>query len=333
MGCDNDRMRRATWILGLTILIAATRAEARLVNPAPPHRKSHIEESIQVGELIRTYRLYIPSSYDGTTQWPLVIALHGGGGNGRNMEAFTVGGFNDLAETEHFLVAYPDAVKFRFAQQVWNDGREVAKYPAHRTHVDDVEFLSALIDHLVATRRIDPHRVYATGPSNGGIMTNLLGCELSDKLAAIAPVIGSIAAPVAPRCAPARPLAVLMINSTTDPLVPWKGGDVRFLIERLGKVISVPDTVKFWVTHDGCTNAPMTEWLPDRDPWDGTRVRRERYAGCRDGAEVVLYAVEGGGHAWPGAYQYATPAIVGKTSYDLNACQVIWDFFKRHTRQ
>ncbi len=90
-------------------------------------------------------------------------------------------------------MAYPNAVKFRFAQQVWNNGREVAKYPAHRKHVDDVGFLSALIDHLVATRHIDPHRVYATGPSNGGIMADLLGCELSDKLAAITPVIGFIA--------------------------------------------------------------------------------------------------------------------------------------------
>lgn len=306
--------------------------DAKLITRAPAHLMSHEQGAITVGGRERTYRLYVPKARPEAGTVPLVIVLHGGGGSGHNVEAFTVGGFNKLAESEGFLVAYPDAVKFRGANRNWNDGRNVQEYPAQRNHVDDVGFLSALIDHLVATRHADPTRVYVTGPSNGGIMSLRLGCELSGKLAAIAPVIGALAEPLATTCARAGPLPVLMINGTTDPIVPWEGGYVHFGRQRLGRVLSVHDTVKLWVERNSCKPVPEVAQLPHRDSSDVTRVRQEIYRDCQEGTEVILYAIDGGGHTWPGGYQYATEAIVGKTSYEIDGCEVIWEFFTRHRR-
>lgn len=282
---------------------------------------------------MRTYRLYVPKVFSKVKRAPLIVALHGGGGSGRNMEAFTVGRFNELAEREGFLVAYPDAVKFPLAKRNWNDGRGVSSYPAQRNNVDDVGFIRALIDKLIAEYNVDPRRVYVTGPSNGGIMTLRLGCELADKLSAIAPVIGSLAVPLAPVCRPARGLPMLMINGTDDPMVPWEGGHLRILnSQRYGEVISVPETVSFWAKRDGCAPTPEVSRFPDLDPNDGTTVRREIYSSCRENTEVILYAVEGGGHTWPGGYQYASTALVGLTSQDFKAADIIWEFFKRHAK-
>jgi polyhydroxybutyrate depolymerase len=123
---------------------------------------------------------------------------------------------------------------------------------------------------------------------------------------------------------------VLIINGTEDPLVPYEGGDVSFLSIKRGKVISVEDTVKFWVTHDGCPAAPQMEQLPHLNPNDSTSTTVERYTGCRDGTEVVLYKVNGGGHTWPGGVQYMSEKFIGKTSRDFSATETIWQFFKLH---
>lgn len=327
-------MRKRPFLAAVAIfcLLRNDSAQARLISAAPPHLTSSVTGRLKAGGLLRTYRLYVPKAFNKSKPVPLIIALHGGGGSGENMEAFTVGRFNELAEQEGFLVVYPDAVKYRLAKRNWNDGRGILRYPAQRDNVDDVGFIRALIDKLIAEYNVDPHRVYATGPSNGGIMTLRLGCELSDKLAAIAPVIGSIAEPLAATCRPTHALPMLMINGTDDPLISWEGGYVHFLKQQLGKVVSVADTVNFWVKRDGCALPPEVSRLPDLDPDDGTRIRREIYPSCQEGLAVILYAVEGGGHTWPGAYQYASPSLVGLTSQDINACDVIWGFFKRHAR-
>jgi polyhydroxybutyrate depolymerase len=130
--------------------------------------------------------------------------------------------------------------------------------------------------------------------------------------------------------APLRAVSVLIINGTDDPLVPWAGGDVHLGPLELGQVLSVADTVKFWVSNNKCASLPLVTQLPDKDPSDGTTVRKETYGGCEDGAEVVLYAVEGGGHTWPGGLQYSPESIIGRTSRDFDASEVIWQFFKEH---
>jgi polyhydroxybutyrate depolymerase len=257
----------------------------------------------------------------------LVLALHGGGGTDARMVQLTGGGFNTLADRDGFLVAYPDGL-----EKHWNDGRAGVSWRAHRDGVDDVGFLAALIARLAGEWPVDARRVYVTGASNGGMMAIRLGCELADKIAAIAPVIGAMPAALAPRCAPSAPLSVLFMNGVQDPLVPWQGGEVRLGRKNFGTVLSVAESVKFWATHNRCAVAPVVTDQPDRDPRDGTRVRREFYESCRDGTEVVLYAIEGGGHTWPGGYQYRPERVIGKGSRDIDGAEAIWNFFRRQAK-
>ena len=284
--------------------------------------KHDYSASIVSGGLERTYSVHICSSYDRSRPTPLVIVLHGGGGTGQGMPKLS--GFNAVADKENFIIAYPDGF-----EKHWNDGRGI-QWQSHIENTDDVGFISALIDHLSDELNIDARRVYVTGVSNGGMMSHRLGCELAQKIAAISPVVSNIPVNMAPVWSPPRPVPVLIINGTDDPLVPWDGGDIHFGKTKLGEVLSVADTVKFWVEKDQCSSSPVITQLPDKDPADGTTVRKEVYGGCEDGAEVVLYAIEGGGHTWPGGLQYLPESVIGKTSREFNASEVIWQFFKAH---
>jgi len=274
---------------------------------------------------MRTYLVHIPPSYNEGNLTPLVIALHGGGGDGKRAEKFTL--MSQQSDKDGFILVYPDAIEGH-----WNDGRGVNKYRSHREDIDDVGFISVLIDVLAEDYNIDMKRVYVTGSSNGGLMSNRLACELTDRITAIAPVIGSIAENIAARCPPTRPIPVLMINGTNDPMVPWEGQYVRFGRKNLGKILSIPDTVNFWVSHNGCSPMPEITWESDIDPEDGTRVRKIVYGKCKDGVEVVLYEIQGGGHTWPRSPRYLPKFIFGKTSQDIDANQTIWRFFKKFRR-
>jgi polyhydroxybutyrate depolymerase len=281
--------------------------------------------SIIFAGLERTYHIHIPASYDKANPIPLLLVLHGGGGTGERMVKLTQGGFNKLSDKESFIVVYPDGI-----EKNWNDGRENVKYRAHREKIDDVGFVSGLIDHLAKQYNVDMKRVYATGISNGAMMSFRLGCELSEKIAAIAPVAGSMPENMPSQCSPSRPISVLMISNTDDRLVPWEGGDIRFGRKTFGRALSVQETVEYWVNHNQCSSSPSISMEADRDPKDGTRMRKELYNQCRESSEVVLYAIEGGGHTWPGGDQYLPRWIIGKTNRDIDAKEVIWDFFKRH---
>lgn len=277
------------------------------------------------GGLERTYRIHVPAARDGGRSVPLLIALHGGGGTGEKMERLALGGLTALAERAGFVVVYPDGI-----EKHWNDGRAKVKYRAHREKIDDVGFIAALIDRLAQEHGIDRQRVYVTGISNGGMMSNRLACELADKIAGIAPVAANMPADLVSMCAPSRPISVLMMGGVDDPMMPWAGGEAHFLRRKFGQVLSAMDTIKFWAAHNRCSAAPTVAWEADADREDGTRVRKETYHGCRDGVEVVLYAIEGGGHTWPGGYQYLPKMVVGKTSRDMDANEVIWRFFGKH---
>ena len=254
---------------------------------------------------------------------PLVVALHGGGGNGQKMA--TLSRLSLLADQNGFIVAYPEAV-----ERHWNDGRGLSQYRSQRENIDDVGFISGMIDAIAGDYNLDEGRVYVTGASNGAMMSLRLGCELADKIMALAPVIGSMPENLVSECSPARPVPLLMINGSDDPLVPWEGGYVHFFRKKLGKIISVPQTIEFWVARNGCSPDPQITIAPDTDPEDGTRVQKSVYGQCADGADVVLYEIKGGGHTWPGGYQYLPELLIGKTNRDLDASRAIWDFFQRY---
>lgn len=279
-------------------------------------------ESIMSSGLKRTYFIHIPPSSNESQPRPLVILLHGAGGTGKGMVKLTKGGLNTLSDQDGFIVVYPDGIEKR-----WNDGREGSRNKANDQNVDDVRFISDLIDKLTEQFNIDPHRVYVSGMSNGAMMSYRLAVELSEKIAAIAPVVGNM--PVGLSGVPKRPMSVLIINGLKDPLIPWEGGYVHFRKFKQGKVLSTAETVEFWVKHNQCSPAPFTTYEPDKDPNDGTLVRKEIYGSGLEGTEVILYAVEGGGHTWPGGLQYLPERTIGKTSRDINANEIIWNFFKK----
>lgn len=285
-----------------------------------------VSKSLIHDEIIRTYHVHVPPIFKQNELLPLVIALHGGGGSGVRMTRFH--NFTEQADRNHFIVVFPDGI-----EKNWNDGRGVAKYRAQRENIDDVGFISELIDILIEDYPVDRRRVYVTGASNGGLMTNRLGCELSQKITAIAPVIASMAENIISQCSPTRPMPVLIMNGTEDKLVPWQGGYVRFRRQRLGKILSIPKTVHLWVEKNECASAPDITWEADKDPNDGTRIRKAVYDQCRNGVQVVLYEVQGGGHTWPGGRQYLPEFIIGKTSRDLDGMEVIWNFFKQYRKQ
>jgi polyhydroxybutyrate depolymerase len=278
--------------------------------------------SITVDGLARTYWLHLPPARTSVGPLPLVLAFHGAGGQGPSMAGLT--GFNALADQHGFVVAYPDGI-----DRHWNDGRP-GNRPGPGAQYDDVAFVRALIDHLAATLPIDRARVYATGMSNGAIFSQRLACDLPDQIAAIGAVTGSLAEALEPACTPSRPVPVLMIMGEADPFVPWNGGVVKGL--GYGPVLSVPDTIAHWVAHNGCDATPTITQEPDRAPNDGTTVRRESYTNCHTGADVTLYAVVNGGHTWPGGVQYLPESTIGKTSRDIDATTIIWDFFAAHPR-
>jgi polyhydroxybutyrate depolymerase len=281
-------------------------------NPGPAPRD--YTRSLQFDGLMRTCYVHLPPGYDGSRAVPLVLALHGMGGDGAGMARLTH--FNTVADQGGFIVVYPDGLKRR-----WSFG----KFPL-LGGIDDVGFIGALVMVLSGDLRIDPARIYALGMSNGGGLIDLLACQRADLFAAVVVVAATISSFLTHLCRPARAVSVLMIHGTDDPLVPFAGGGRRRQL-----LLSAPATAQHWARMAGCAPTPTVTYLPDRAN-DGTRVRREVYSGGPDGAEVVLYVIEGGGHTWPGGIPYLPERIIGRTSRQMDASQVIWEFFQRHPK-
>ncbi|MGA9532975.1 MAG: alpha/beta fold hydrolase [Anaerolineales bacterium] len=294
-----------------------------------PSRSETADGDLVAGSMMfdgreRTYQLFEPPRVAAEQSVPLVLLLHGGGGSGAQMCGLK-GTVAEAARAGGALVACPDGVEGH-----WNDGRRIDDYTAHSEDVDDVGFLLALGAELEQSQHIDPDRIYVSGVSNGGMMALRMACEASDRIAAVAAIIANLPADL--ECMPSSPMSVLLINGTEDPLMPWAGGEIRFLRRRLGLVLSTNATVGLWVGVDDCSPEATVEALPDSDPDDGTRVRSDRFVGCDRGTEVRLYTVQGGGHALPGGEQYAPRALIGRVSHDLNAGEAVWEFFQSGTR-
>lgn len=282
-----------------------------------------VTETLEHDEIAREYLLYVPTAKPAPEERrPLLLVLHGGGGTARAMVHLTYGRFNQLADEHGFYVVYPQGI-----DKSWNDGRPDVDTAAHARGIDDVGFLESLIDHVQASYPIDPQRVFSTGISNGGLMSLRLGCALPYRIRAIAPVTASLPPSVRDACRTDGAVGLALINGTDDPLVPYDGGQIRVFGKNRGTVLSTQETISFWVSRNRCDRSVnVQEWVGVvRD--DGTRVRRIGYSGCRDGADVVLFRVDGGGHTWPGGHQYLGEWLVGRTSRDINACDEIWSFF------
>ncbi|MCB9551762.1 MAG: esterase [Myxococcales bacterium] len=280
------------------------------------------------GGQTRAWHLYRPPSAGAGA--PLVVALHGGGGRGAGFDDMTRGQITRAAAKRGWVVVFPEGV-----EKGWNDGRApVSGRDRRRAGVDDVGFITALVEAAAAEHGIDRGRVYVMGISNGGFMAQRYAIEASDRVAAIAAVTAQVAVAWRDR-APSRPVPVLLMNGTKDPLVPYGGGQVMVFGEARGEVLSTAESVAWWARHDGCApaaggtvGAAAVETVADGDPEDGTRTVVERVDGCAGGSAVVLYRVEGGGHGWPGGEQYLPERVIGRVSGDFDAAEVIFGWFE-----
>lgn len=288
-------------------------------------------EVLKHDKLARRYAIFRPSSND---KVPLVLALHGGGGSALAMTRHSDGTLEKLAKEDQFLLVYPEGVKGQ-----WNDLREYPRSFAHRTRIDDIGFLTSLIEHLVEKEKADPKRVYVMGVSNGGMMAQYLAIKQSDKIAAACSIASSIPKNLYDQHLPTEPVAMMLINGTADPIVPWKGGMVSYKGSKNGRVLSVEQTIEFWVDINECSKTAIHEKLKKNDSSDPTRIERLIYRAQGD-KEVILYKVVGGGHHWPGNDTRKSRTLaafvdrrIGPLSRELDASLITWEFFKRHSKQ
>jgi polyhydroxybutyrate depolymerase len=270
----------------------------------------------------RGFIVYLPKGYNNAGRMPLIFVIHGGSGTPEGM--INIANFKPVADRDKVVLVYPAGI-----QNNWNDGRPTTP---NQLGINDVSFFNQLCDYMITNYSVDGTKIYATGISNGGFMSSRLGCELSNRIAAIAVDAATIeATTIAPNCNPSRPVSAIYIHGTVDPLVPFTGGQMTAGGTAGGTVLSHFQAIDKWITINGCNATPAITDLPDIAN-DGTTIKQRVYSGGTNGSEVVSYVVLNGGHTWPQGYQYLNEVIIGKTSQDMNACEVIWTFFKRFSR-
>jgi polyhydroxybutyrate depolymerase len=256
----------------------------------------------------RDYLLYVPKSYDRTRPTPLVISMHGAGLWGAAQRETSQ--WNNLADKRGFIVVYPSGIGGK-GVRIWRaePGPGLMK---------DVRFISELIDTLKASYNIDSTRIYANGLSNGGGMSFVLSCTLSDRIAAVGMVAAAQTLPWT-WCTDARAVPMIAFHGTADPEVPYNGGS-SWVSPR--PFPSTPRWAANWARRNGCGDNPVESTV-------AADVTRRTYTNCADDAAVVLYTIQGGGHTWPGG----TPLpkwFVGPTTRSIDATSLMWSFFGEH---
>ena len=294
---------------------------------AGPSARAFESGSIDSGGLARSYAIEVPERSGSVERMPLVIVLHGAGGQGTTaMRSYR---WDATAKRGGFIAVAPDAAPafldrpadFRTNPRYWNDGS--GRGPAGHLRVDDVAFLAQLIDVLAARYPIDRGRVYATGFSSGASMTHRLGIELSDRLAAIAPVAGKAWVLTSPK----RTLPVLFLVGESDPLTPLNGGPVKLPWGGEQTYPPARELPEAWASLDHCQAPSAIE-----QPLAQMTLRAWRV--CADGAEVLFYTVAGLGHEWAGGAGRLLPeAMTGPYSDAVDTTELIWKFFRRHRRK
>jgi len=269
------------------------------------------DEEVRLGEARSEYQLYLPTSPRRPA--PVVIALHRFTEDGRIMARLT--GLNEVADREGFLVVYPNGSGRRF--EAWEGGGR-----------DDVALVLAILEDVARRVPIDRSRVYVTGASNGGFLTHRLACLEPAVFAAAAPVMALMPRELSEIVPDGDPVPMLIVHGDEDRIVPAKGSNL-FLSGRRS-ALSLRETIDYWVRRNGCRPGAVTTELRDRDPDDRTRVVLHRYPGP---VETLYCEVVGGGHTWPGGDEPGPAFIVGRTSRDVSATELIWDFFARHRRR
>jgi polyhydroxybutyrate depolymerase len=293
------------------VLPTATTTTPRTVNVQP----GDYEQSLTFGGRERRYLLHLPPGIGRAQPLPLVIVLHGGGNTPEMAEKMS--GMSSKANSAGFIVAYPQGTTTPNTElYTWNAGN-CCGY-ALDNNVDDVGFIRALIEKLQAEYNVDSQRVFVNGISNGGMMAYRLGCELSDKIAAIAPIAGALNVD----CKPSQPVSVVAFHGTNDEHVLYEGGEPITKADPHPRVDnSVAYAMTFWSQRDGCAATPARE--------ERGLIIRDEYAGCANGTGVLLFTIKGSPHIWPlsRGFFMTDPPMQG-----LSATDAMWEFFKRHPK-
>ena len=262
-----------------------------------------LKESIVHDDLVRDYIVHIPSSYDNKVPIPLVLCFHGYGGTASGI-SYT--NFNDVSDTANFIVVYPQGTLLK-RKSHWNVGGWTLD-----SKIDDVGFISSLLDSLSERYNINQSRIYSTGMSNGGYMSFLLACQLSDRIAAIASVTGSMTPQTYNLCNPQRPIPVLQIHGTNDQKVPYKGNRKWSL--------SINKVLEYWINHNNCDITPVEMSFPDINNSNESNVHRLSWLNGDNSVITDHIIVNGGGHDWFGVWG----------NMDINSTAEIWKFFSQY---
>jgi polyhydroxybutyrate depolymerase len=245
---------------------------------------------------------------------PVIVVLHGGSGSGARVRRNL--GLEETIRSRNVTLVYPDAINGH-----WGETKETAQ--------KDIDFLRTLLDRLVANGAADRRKIFLVGSSTGGMLALRIACEgAGEAYAGVATVIANLPADIAESCQPPKPIPLMVINGTANPIMPYVGGPTKITDAKVD-VVSTDATLAPFAKADGCGDGRTTIPLPDRDRKDGTRSYIDRLNGCK--APVELIRVEGGGHTIPGRYSAGTTRgqPVGAHTNDFDAAHMIWDFFRR----
>ncbi len=285
----------------------------------------------------REYLIHRPHTHTTSTQTPLVLFLHGGGGNATQAAKM---GFNEVANRYGFIVAYPNALDTH-----WNDGRESRLLKSTTGEIDDSGFLVKVVQDISKHHPIDKNRVFTAGISNGGFMSQRLAIEHSEVFAAVGSIVSSLALPLKQKFSPRVPVSVLFMNGTRDPLVPYEGGKIEIrLFPRLtklfgvkpidrGECLSTDEAISLWLQHNGIAIQSVSQnRIANNNIEDDSSVDYFLWQRGQQGTAVALYRVNGGGHTIPGGKQYLPKRLIGVVNKDFDGLDAIWKFFVEHGR-
>lgn len=281
---------------------------------AGDHRRT-----ITVDNVKRSHWIHVPPKYDPKAPTPVLLVLHGAAMDGKMMEVFS--GLNKTADKYGFIAVYPNGTGPGGVLLTWNAGL----FPGDlnkNDKADDVKYLGKVLDDVEHALNVDKKRIYVTGLSNGAMMSYRLASEMSDRIAAIAPVAGTMAIE---KYAPSRPIPVLHFHGTKDTLVPYNGPDKTAEVPKFMRFRSVDDTILTCVRANGAAEQPTETEIDAKEP--NLRIKCKTYANGK--ADVILYTIENGGHTWPGSM--LAPAFLGLSTRHFSANEVMWDFFKNIT--